>query len=121
MQTQLFVILLLLLLSSGALAETSADEYVRIRTELAETKQQIARISSQLSALQSLLGNASKNTNHSTLSLTTGGQAVPYEPIYCPPGQVPVGLKAWGSPTTTRYCVGCLTGVSLLCQPLGQQ
>jgi hypothetical protein len=48
---------------------------------------------------------------------TSGGQAVPYPLVACKAGQYAAGIAAWGSPDTTRYCIGCLTGVALLCLP----
>ena len=32
-------------------------------------------------------------------------------------GSYAAGIRAWGSESSTRYCIGCLTGVSVLCKP----
>jgi hypothetical protein len=37
----------------------------------------------------------------------------------CPPGHYVFGLEAWRAPGSTRYCIGCLTGVRVICKPLG--
>jgi hypothetical protein len=36
----------------------------------------------------------------------------------CPPGHYVVGIEAKGSPGSTKYCIGCVQAVRVLCQTL---
>lgn len=36
----------------------------------------------------------------------------------CPPGHYVVGLEAKGSPRSTKYCIGCVQAIRVLCQTL---
>ena len=47
----------------------------------------------------------------------SGSTANSYPPQFCPPGYYAAGIQAWGSPGSTRCCIGCLTGAALLCKP----
>lgn len=41
-----------------------------------------------------------------------------YNPTLCPDGHYAVGIRSWGAPGATRYCVGCLVAVQVICKPL---
>jgi hypothetical protein len=48
-----------------------------------------------------------------------GSAADPAGTISCPAGSYVAGITAWKSSPATRYCVGCLTGIQIICKPLG--
>jgi len=36
----------------------------------------------------------------------------------CEPGEYAVGVHIWGSPGSTKYCIGCVDGIQVLCRKL---
>ena len=36
----------------------------------------------------------------------------------CPPGSYVFGIESWGAAPSTRYCIGCMTGLRVLCRRL---
>jgi hypothetical protein len=115
----LLVSLACLNFSTIARAEPQSEKETGLKNDLTAAQNRVAVLEERLDSLERVLSSAIQTPEISVVSpVTSGTQAVPYGAAYCPPGQVPVGLKAWGSPDTTRYCIGCLTGVALLCQPL---
>lgn len=39
-------------------------------------------------------------------------------PTMCPDGHYASGINWWGSPGSTRYCIGCLSGIQVVCRRL---
>lgn len=46
-----------------------------------------------------------------------GGPADDAGKTFCPAGSYVAGVQAWKSSSATKYCVGCLTGIQLICKP----
>lgn len=43
---------------------------------------------------------------------------IPLGEVRCPADRVVVGLRLFGAPPPTRYCVGCFMGVELICEAI---
>jgi ABC-type sugar transport system permease subunit len=49
-------------------------------------------------------------------NVSGGGDAKP--PTECPTGYYATGINWWGSPGSTRYCIGCLSGIQVICRKI---
>jgi hypothetical protein len=48
-----------------------------------------------------------------------GGDA--QQPTMCPKDEYAVGVRWWGASPGTRYCIGCLSGIQVICRKLNSQ
>lgn len=46
------------------------------------------------------------------------GSGDPRTPTMCPEGYYAAGINWWGSGENTRYCIGCLSGIQVVCRKL---
>jgi len=42
-------------------------------------------------------------------------------PTMCPQGYYAVGINWWGAPSSTHECIGCLSGIQVVCSKLNVQ
>ena len=49
---------------------------------------------------------------------TEVGSGDPKPPTMCPTGYYAAGINWWGAPDTTHYCIGCLSGIQIICRKL---
>lgn len=103
----LAILAVVLLGSEGALAQTEAERIAALERSLQSLRSEIAAMKAGTGAKQSA-------------PTVSGPQSpVPNADSTCPPGSYVVGVKSWGAPGSTRYCIGCMTGVQVICQHLG--
>jgi hypothetical protein len=89
--------------TGGALAQANADPRGTLEAR-------VQALEGQLKAIQSGAGDVVPTTG------IVGSQADPAGTITCPAGTYLAGVTAWKSSPATRYCVGCLTGVQIVCK-----
>jgi hypothetical protein len=98
-------IAVLILAGTPALSQTAAD--------YANLKSKIDNLEQQLQALKTALPQGPP-TDPTPGNQVGGGDS--QAPTQCPKGQYAVGVRWWGAPGSTRYCIGCLSGIQILCQ-----
>jgi hypothetical protein len=81
------------------------------------TQADITALREQIKKLRSDLTNAGIKSPPLIWTPPSGSPVIPYPEQFCPDGSYAAGVRAWGSESSTRYCIGCLTGVSVLCKP----
>ena len=111
-----------IVLASTTLAHTSAGQITNSSPDNAALAAQVNELRTELRDLRNALASARNepqpgSRNSSGWTEPSGGVAVAYPAQICAAGSYAVGIRAWGSPDTTRYCIGCLTGVAVLCKP----
>jgi len=102
----------LLLVVQPAAAQTSAPA----------TLDDVAKLRAEVEKLKNELANSQNKPDPGTPMSSgwrnqTGGLGTAYPEQICPDGSYAAGIRAWGSTPDTRYCIGCLTGVAILCKP----
>jgi hypothetical protein len=83
---------------------------------ITQLKADVSEARSTVDKLRASLPHWSPAVKDGTMSGPGGGTT--YQPSTCPDGYYAVGLRTWGSPDTTKFCVGCLDGAQLICRPL---
>jgi len=102
-------------------AQTAKQREIDPPPDNAALAAQLRDLRAELKDLRSALADAPNephpgSRNTSAWTEPSGGVAEAYPPKICAPGSYAVGLRAWGSPDTTRYPIGRLTGVAVLCK-----
>lgn len=98
-----FSVLILLAATNALSAQTAAET----RGDL---EARIQALEDQLKALQ---GSSAEMPQPGPI---VGSPADPAGTFICPPGTYVAGVTAWKSSPSTRYCIGCLTGVQIICR-----
>lgn len=103
---------------SNALAKISAhDEQLILLTKGAgQLRTDIDNTVSASAGLVSELRLWSPVSERGAVTGLPGG--VQYGTSMCPDGFYMVGIQSWGSPGSTRYCIGCLVAAQVICKPL---
>jgi hypothetical protein len=100
---------------ASALAEGCADQL----TADSKSKEVIACLKEQQSTIaalrQSLL---TWNTDQVVGNEVGSGDQE--QPTTCPKDSYAVGINWWGAPGTTHFCVGCLSGIQIVCRKLAK-
>jgi hypothetical protein len=81
----------------------------------------IACIKEQQNTIKALKKGLSEGDPGPALAGNNVGGGVPQTPTKCPAGYYASGINWWGSPDSTRYCIGCLSGIQVLCSKLNVQ
>jgi hypothetical protein len=96
------------------LAETWADMKDTI-DQVEENRKAKEDMAPQAGLAQALAGWSERSQEGGRSGLGGGDT---YNPSMCPDGYYVVGIRSWGAPGPTRYCVGCLVAVQAICKPL---
>ena len=83
--------------------------------EVIELRDQVKALQDRLDKLGT--GLAKPDVAQSQQTEASGGLGNPYQKQVCPAGYYASGVQAFGAPGNVKYCVGCLTGVVLICSP----
>jgi|SRR5271165_840764 len=78
-------------------------------------KERVQKLEQQVDSLRKALPEWSKGEPASG-NAVGGGDKQP--DTTCPIGQYAVGIRWWGAPGATRYCIGCLSGIQVVCRKL---
>ena len=98
----------------SALAQTCADNLHADAT----TRDLIGCLKQQQAEIEALQQSASKQASGPVLVGNAVGGGVPAPATTCPDGSYAVGVNWWGSPGNTKYCIGCLSGIQIICRRL---
>lgn len=104
-------------ISVPALAEGCADRLV----DSSPVKEVIACIKEQQNSIATLRQSLSVWSPNASVAGNEVGSGDHQAPTMCPPNYYAVGINWWGAPGTTRYCVGCLSGIQVVCAKLNSQ
>ena len=88
-----------------------------ITRDIDELRGQLRDLTSQINNLSNGLVRSDPQQPPNQPTGPSGNTANAYAVQTCPIGYYAVGIQAWGSPGSTKYCIGCLTGVALICKP----
>jgi hypothetical protein len=97
-----------------ALAEGCADHL----TEASPVKDVIACIKEQQNNIATLRQGLSVWSADAAVAGNEVGSGDHQAPTMCPPNYYAVGINWWGAPGTTHYCIGCLSGIQVMCAKL---
>jgi hypothetical protein len=100
-----------------ALAEGCADRLA----DNSPVNDVIACIKEQQDTIASLRQNLSIWSSDAPAPGNEVGSGDSKPPTMCPKNYYAVGINWWGSGSTTRYCVGCLSGIQVVCAKLNTQ
>jgi hypothetical protein len=77
----------------------------------------IQALEQRIQQLESTIRNASQER---TPAATVSGPQSPVKNAdsVCPPGSYVFGVESWGAAASTKYCIGCMTGLRVLCRKL---
>jgi hypothetical protein len=106
----------LLLLLAGLVASLTFP----IAATVGQTPDSQAALEERIKALENQL-KAIGSGSALPASGIVGSPADPAGTISCPDGSYVAGITAWKSSPATRFCVGCLTGIQIICKPLAGQ
>lgn len=87
----------------------SRQEFDALKKQLAESQQRLKDLESRFKTAPAGSSNDGQ---------PVGGGVLVTPDTTCPSNTVAVGIRWWGSPGSTRYCIGCLSGIQVLCKPL---
>jgi len=81
-------------------------------------KDLIACIKEQQKALTDLRQSLLSGNGEPTSTGAEQGSGDKRDPTLCPEGLYAVGINWWAAPGTTKYCVGCVNGIQVICKKL---
>jgi hypothetical protein len=108
------LIIIVVLMPCEGFCQAASNESTN--REILELQDKIKEIGSRLDKLSQGLSTSNPAAAPFQPTAPSGSTANSYPTQSCPVGYYAAGIQAWGSPGSTRYCIGCLTGVALICK-----
>lgn len=88
-----------------------------IRLAASQTPDATGNLGARVKTLEDQIKALQAGSGVPTPQGIAGGQADDAGTVSCPPGSYVAGVRAWKSSPATKYCIGCLTGIQLICKP----
>ena len=98
----------------SAMAQTCADNLQADAT----AREVIECLKQQQAEITALRQNSTRRDSSPPVVGNAVGGGVPAPATICPDGYYAVGINWWGSPGSTKYCIGCLSGIQVICHKL---